>query len=87
MKRDAPREIVECDRVLDLSTLDLVRIGDVVEEGDEVAVIYSPRSFEVLETLKAHRDGYVSTIRKYPVKSAGEAVMSILEILDVVKNS
>jgi len=64
-----------------------VEIGDVVEEGDEVAVIYSPRTFEVLETLRAHREGYVSTIRKYPVKSAGETVMSILEILDVVKNS
>ena len=64
-----------------------VEIGDVVEKGDEVAVIYSPRTFEVLETLRAHRDGYVSTIRKYPVKSAGETVMSILEILDVVKNN
>ena len=64
-----------------------VEIGDIVEEGDEVAVIYSPQTFEVLETLRAHRDGYVSTIRKYPVKSVGEAVMSILEILDVVKNN
>jgi predicted deacylase len=63
-----------------------VEMGDVVEEGDEVGVVYSPRTFEVIETLRAHRNGYVSSIRKYPVKSAGEAVMSILEILEVVRN-
>ncbi len=63
-----------------------VEIGDVVEEGDEVGVMYSLRTFEVIETLRAHRGGYVSSIRKYPVKSAGESVMSILEILEVVHN-
>ncbi len=63
-----------------------VGVGDVVERGDEVGFMYSPRTFEVLETLTAHRDGYVSSIRNYPVKSAGESLMSILEILEVVKN-
>jgi predicted deacylase len=63
-----------------------VGVGDVVKRGDEVGFMYSPRTFEVLETLTAHRDGYVSSIRNYPVKSAGESLMSILEILEVVKN-
>jgi predicted deacylase len=64
-----------------------VEMGDVVEKGDEVGIIFSPRTFEVLETLEAHRDGYVSSIRAYPVKSAGESVMSIHEVLEVIKNS
>jgi hypothetical protein len=49
--------------------------------------MYSPRTFKEIETLTAHQDGYVSTIRKYPVKLVGEAVMSIHEILEVVENS
>ncbi len=63
-----------------------VKVGDIVEEGDEVGVIYSPRTFEVIETLKAHRDGYVSSMRTYPVKVAGEPVMSIMGILEVIEN-
>ena len=63
-----------------------VEIGDVVETGDEVGVMYSPRTFKEVETLRAHRDGYISSIRNYPVKTAGESVMSILEVLDVVEN-
>jgi len=39
-----------------------------------------------IENLRAHRGGYVSSIRNYPVKSAGESVISILEILEVVHN-
>ena len=60
-----------------------VKIGDIVSEGDEVGIIYSPRTFDVVETLIAHRDGYVSSIRDYPVKVAGETVLSIHEVLEV----
>ena len=63
-----------------------VKIGDIVSEGDEVGIIYSPRTFDVVETLIAHRDGYVSSIRDYPVKVAGETLLSIHEVLEVVKN-
>ncbi len=63
-----------------------VSTGDVVEKGDEIGIIYSPRTFETLETLKAHRSGYVTSMRNYPVKSVGEPVASILEILEVKKN-
>ena len=64
-----------------------VKIGNVVKEGDEVGIIYSPRTFKEIETLTAHRDGYASSIRNYPVKLVGETVMSIHEILEVIENS
>ena len=64
-----------------------VKIGDTVKKGDKVGVIYSPRTLEEIETLKAHRDGFVSSIRTYPIKSVGETVMSIEEILEVIKNT
>ena len=63
-----------------------VKIGDLVSEGDEVGIIYSPRTFEVVETLVAHRDGFVSSLRDYPVKVVGETVLSIHEVLEVVEN-
>lgn len=63
-----------------------VKIGDMVKKGDKVGIIYSPRTFEEIETLTAHRDGYVSSIRTYPVKVVRESVMSIYEILEVIEN-
>lgn len=64
-----------------------VKIGDIVKKGDKVGIIYSPRTLQEIETLTAHRNGYVSSIRMYPVKSAGESVMSIDEILKVIENA
>lgn len=63
-----------------------VKIGDSVKKGDTVGVMYSPRTLEQIETLVAHRDGFVSSIRAYPVKVAGESVMSIEEVLEVFQN-
>jgi hypothetical protein len=63
-----------------------VKIGDVVEKGDKVGFIYSPRTLQVTEEIFASRGGYVSSINSYPVKSAGETLLSIDEILQVVSN-
>jgi len=64
-----------------------VKIGNTVKKGDKVGVMYSPRTLEEVETLTAHRDGFISSIRTYPIKSVGETVMSIDEILEVVENA
>jgi hypothetical protein len=63
-----------------------VKIGDVVKRGDKVGIIYSPRTLKELEVLTAHRDGYVSSIQPNLVKSVGESVMQIEEILEVIEN-
>jgi len=63
-----------------------VKIGDVVKKGDKVGIIYSPRTLQELEVLTAHRDGYVSSIQPNLVKSVGESVMQIEEILEVIEN-
>jgi len=48
-----------------------VSLGDTVRKGDEVGVIYSPRTFRVLERLVAPQDGYVFSVRENPVVNAG----------------
>jgi len=63
-----------------------VKIGDIVTKGDKVGIMYSPRTFKEIETLTAHKDGYVASIRNYPVKVPRESVISILEILEVIEN-
>lgn len=63
-----------------------VKIGDTVKKGDKVGIIYSPRTLSEVETLTAHRDGYVSSIRAYPIKTVGESVLSIDEVLGVIDN-
>jgi len=63
-----------------------VKVGDIVKKGDKVGIIYSPRTLQEIETLTAHRDGYVFSIPENPVKSAGESVVSIVEILEVIEN-
>lgn len=63
-----------------------VKIGDIIKKGDKVGIIYSPRTLQEIETLTAHRDGYVFSIPENPIKSAGESVMSIVKILEVIEN-
>jgi predicted deacylase len=63
-----------------------VEIGDIVEKGQRVGIIYSPRTLQEIEVLRAHRDGHVSSIQAYPVKSAGETVIQIDEIIKTIHN-
>ena len=56
-------------------------IGDIVEKGDEVGVVYSPRNFSVLERLVSPQDGYVFSVLENPVVNAGTRVMAIPEII------
>ncbi len=63
-----------------------VGLGDVVEEGQRVGVVYSPRTFEVLERLVAPQDGYVFSVRENPVVNAGTRVMAVPAVLEVLRN-
>ncbi len=63
-----------------------VEMGDIVKKGDKVGIIYSPRTLQEIETLTAHKDGYVFSIAEDPVKNAGDSVIQIEEILEVLEN-
>jgi len=63
-----------------------VELGDVVSEGQEIGIVYSPRTFEVLERLEAPQGGYVFSARENPVVNAGTRVMAVPEILEVLTN-
>ena len=63
-----------------------VSLGDTVKKGDEVGVIYSPRTFRVLERFVAPQDGYVFSVRENPVVNAGDRVIAVPEIIEVLEN-
>ena len=63
-----------------------VKLGDFIVKGDEVGIIYSPRSFEVLERLVAPQSGYVFSVRENPVVNIGTRVMTIPEVIEEIKN-
>ncbi|MGD2142436.1 MAG: succinylglutamate desuccinylase/aspartoacylase family protein [Candidatus Bathyarchaeota archaeon] len=63
-----------------------VDLGELVEEGQEVGVIYSPRTFRVLEKLKAPQNGYIFSIRENPVVNAGTRVIAVPAILEIIEN-
>jgi len=63
-----------------------VNLGDTVKMGEEVGIIYSPRTFRVLERLVAPQDGYVFSVRENPVVNAGDRVLAVPEIIEVLEN-
>jgi predicted deacylase len=63
-----------------------VELGDIVEEGDRIGYIYSPRTFETLEVLRAPQSGYVFTIRENPVVHQGDNLISVPEVLEWIDN-
>ncbi|MCW4049580.1 MAG: succinylglutamate desuccinylase/aspartoacylase family protein [Candidatus Bathyarchaeota archaeon] len=63
-----------------------VKLGDIVKKGDPVGFIYSPRTFETIETLYSKQDGYVFTIRENPVAHQGDGLVSVPEILGWLEN-
>lgn len=63
-----------------------VDIGDIVEEGEEVGYIYSPRTFEELQSLSSPQDGYIFHIRENPVVNQGDQVIRVPEILEEIAN-
>ncbi|MBN1682986.1 succinylglutamate desuccinylase/aspartoacylase family protein [Candidatus Bathyarchaeota archaeon] len=65
----------------------LVKVGDIVKKGNKLGVIFDPRTLQDIETLTAHRDGYVSSIQPLPVKSVCENIMQIDEILEEITNT
>jgi len=63
-----------------------VKTGDLVKKGDKLGVIFNPRTLQEVETLISHRDGYVSSIQPFPVKSVKETIMQVDEILETIVN-
>lgn len=63
-----------------------VKMGDVVKKGDRIGFIYSPRTFEVLDELKAPQDGYIFTIREDPIAHIGDALIAVPKLLERIKN-
>lgn len=63
-----------------------VKVGDIVKSGDEIGILYNPRNLKVIMDLKAHKDGYISSINNNPVKVAGESLLTILDILEIKQN-
>ena len=63
-----------------------VELGDIVKDGQEIGFIYSPRTFETLETLYSPQDGYVFTIRENPVAHIGDRLIGVPEIIEWIEN-
>ena len=63
-----------------------VKLGDTIKKDQEVGYVYSPRTFEVLERLKAPQDGYVFTIRQNPVVQPGDSLVGVPEVLEWLEN-
>jgi predicted deacylase len=64
-----------------------VKLGDIVKKEDEIGFIYSPRTFEILETLYAPQEGYVFSIRENPVVHQGDRLISVPTILEWIENT
>jgi predicted deacylase len=63
-----------------------VELGDMVEKGDRIGYIYSPRTFETLQVLKAPQTGYVFTVRENPVAHQGDALIAVPRLLERIRN-
>jgi predicted deacylase len=63
-----------------------VELGELVEKDQRIGHIYSPRTFETLEVLKAPQSGYIFSIRETPVAHQGDALISVPEVLEWVDN-
>ncbi|MFQ6053259.1 MAG: succinylglutamate desuccinylase/aspartoacylase family protein [Candidatus Bathyarchaeia archaeon] len=66
--------------------LPCVNLGDIIEKGEEVGVVYSPRTFQVVERLVAPQAGYVFSVRENPVVNVGDRVLAVPEIMEVLEN-
>ena len=62
------------------------KLGDVVKKGERIGFIYSPRTFEVLDELKAPQDGYIFTIREDPIAHMGDALIAVPRLLERIRN-
>jgi predicted deacylase len=54
-----------------------VRLGSVVQEGDEIGVVMDPKTSTSVETIHSTSTGIVIALRNQPVVSLGELVARI----------
>ncbi|MBN2335027.1 succinylglutamate desuccinylase/aspartoacylase family protein [Candidatus Bathyarchaeota archaeon] len=63
-----------------------VKVGDIVELGQRLGFIYSPRTFETLERVESLQKGYVFYVRENPVVHQGDGLVSVPEVIEWLKN-
>lgn len=63
-----------------------VKPGQMVEEGQNLGFIYSIKTLEIVEEVKAHKSGIVRYVAEYPVINAGDRILEISEVIDVIEN-
>jgi predicted deacylase len=63
-----------------------VKMGDEVKEGETIGIIYSPRTFEIVDELTAPQDGYIFTIREDPIAHIGDPLISVPRLLERIRN-
>jgi len=64
-----------------------VKPCESVKKNDKLGIVYSPRTFEILETIVAPLDGIVWGMTGDPIVNAGEQILSVRKIIEVVENS
>ncbi len=57
-----------------------VTVGDYLTEGTEIGVIFDPTSYELLQTLRAPRDGMLLSMNRGSTVMEGESVGSLIEV-------
>lgn len=62
-----------------------VKYKQMVKKGDILGGIYSMRTLEEIETLRAHTDGIVFYLPEYPLINAGESPTAVLNFGKAIK--
>lgn len=63
-----------------------VKPGQMVEEGQVLGFIYSVKTLDVVEEIKASKRGIVRYVTEYPVINAGDRILEISEVIEVIEN-
>lgn len=63
-----------------------VKPGQIVKEDQVLGFIYSVKTLEVVEEIKAHKSGIIRYVTEYPVVNAGDRILEISEIIEVIEN-
>jgi len=59
-----------------------VELGDRVEPGDHVGVVYDPTSYEVLQEVTVDREGVVYSLEKEATVTAGSTLVGVALLLE-----
>lgn len=63
-----------------------VKTGQMVQEGDPLGQIVNPGTFEVLQEFRATRTGMVATYAEEPVLHTGDAAVTVVPVVEEIRN-